>query len=138
MSGSLTQSPPAPRESAAPSIARRARAVMRERLIRDLSQARDTPVVLIIAPAGYGKTTLLSQWTRHESRPFALVTLRAADNDPAHLLESIARALSEVAPVGDEVFIALSRPGGTHAAGVLGPLGRSLAGCEPFVLALDD
>jgi LuxR family maltose regulon positive regulatory protein len=111
---------------------------MRERLIRDLSQAGDTPVVLIVAPAGYGKTTLLSQWARHESRPFALVTLRAADNDPAHLLESIARALSEVAPVGDEVFIALSRPGGTHAAGVLGPLGRSLAGCEPFVLALDD
>jgi LuxR family transcriptional regulator, maltose regulon positive regulatory protein len=137
MPGSMIQSRIAPGAPTAPQPAG-PQTVVRERLIRGLSQACDAPVVLIVAPAGYGKTTLLSQWARHDSRPFAVVALRPADNDPCHLLESIARALSRVAAVEDEVFIALSRPGGAHAAAVLAPLGRSLAGCGPSVLALDD
>ena len=109
--------------------------VVRERLIRSLSQARDTPVALLVAPAGYGKTTLLTQWSGHERRPFASVAARQADNDPAHLLESIARALSEFVPIDDDVFIALSTPG---AARVAEALARSLEACpRAFVLALD-
>jgi LuxR family maltose regulon positive regulatory protein len=139
MPGSLAQSPVvAPdRLGAAPASAA-PRMVVRERLIRALTQTSDVPVVLILAPVGYGKTTLLTQWARHESRPFGVVATRTADNDPRHLLESIARALSELAPIEEEVFIALSRPGGSHTAAVLGPLGGSLAAREPFVLALDD
>src|SRR3954469_16310702 len=140
MPGSLAQSPvvASERVGAARSSAAAPRTVVRERLIRALAQTSDAPVVLIVAPVGYGKTTLLSQWARHDSRPFGVVAMRTADNDPRHLLESIARALSELAPVEEEVFIALSRPGGSHAGAVLAPLGRWLAGREPFVLALDD
>jgi LuxR family maltose regulon positive regulatory protein len=105
---------------------------VRERLVLRLAQAGDALVALLVAPAGYGKTTLLFQWARHDPRPFALVTAREADDDPHHLLGSVVRALSQVAPIDDDVLVALS------VGDVLDRLGHSLAGCSPFVLALDD
>ena len=132
MSQALVASPPR-RERRAPET------VVRERLLRCLTQACDTPVALLVAPLGYGKTTLLEQWARHDGRPFAVVTLREPDNEPAHLLESIARALSDVTPIDDDVFIALSTPGGPSTADVLARIERSLDGStRPFVLVLDD
>src|SRR5947207_3196087 len=44
--------------------------VSRPRLVRRLLSARGTPVVLLVAPAGYGKTTLISEWARRDSRSF--------------------------------------------------------------------
>jgi LuxR family transcriptional regulator, maltose regulon positive regulatory protein len=139
MTQALVASPEPPGAVPAPDVAGRVPGtVARERLIRELSHACDRPVVLIAAPAGYGKSTLLSQWCQYDPRPFAAIAARAADNDPRHLLESIARALAAVAPVGEEVFIALARPGGALATDLLGPFGRALARCGPFVLAIDD
>jgi LuxR family transcriptional regulator, maltose regulon positive regulatory protein len=51
--------------------------VPRARLIRRLQEARDTPLVLLLAPAGYGKTTVLSEWAQQDPRPFRW--LRADD-----------------------------------------------------------
>ncbi len=109
--------------------------VVRERLIRSLAQA---PIALLVAPAGYGKSMLLSQWEQHDARPFAVVALRDAHNDPGWLLESIVRALAAIVPIADDVFVALSRPAGLGVHDVLDRLERSLASCDPFVLALDD
>ena len=47
--------------------------VPRPELVRRLVAARDVPVVLVVAPAGYGKTILLSQWAHADSRRFARV-----------------------------------------------------------------
>ena len=44
--------------------------VRRDRLVRLLVQSADVPLVLVRAPAGYGKTTLLSQWSERDGRPF--------------------------------------------------------------------
>ena len=44
--------------------------VRRDRLVRMLVQSADIPLVLVRAPAGYGKTTLLSQWSERDGRPF--------------------------------------------------------------------
>ena len=44
--------------------------VGRDRLLRRLLGARDVPLVLLLAPAGYGKTTLLCQWAGRDARPF--------------------------------------------------------------------
>src|SRR5206468_1699008 len=41
-----------------------------------------TPVVLVAAPAGYGKTTLLAQWAARDERPAVWVTIDKQDNDP--------------------------------------------------------
>ncbi len=57
---------------------------MRDRLLAQLDAALEQPVTLLCAPAGYGKTTLVSQWliargaTGH---PFAWVSLDEGDND---------------------------------------------------------
>ena len=44
--------------------------VRRDRLVRLLVQSADVPLVLVRAPAGYGKTTLLSQWSERDDRRF--------------------------------------------------------------------
>jgi LuxR family maltose regulon positive regulatory protein len=113
--------------------------VTRERLVRRLLDAHGVPVVLIVAPAGYGKTTVLSQWSERDERPFAWVNLDTEDNDPRNLLSAIALALDAVEPIGWEVFEALTseRPDATSVA--LQRLVRSLGRKEiPVVLALDN
>jgi LuxR family maltose regulon positive regulatory protein len=67
--------------------------VARTELLSRLQRERDRPVVLLTAPAGYGKTTLLTQWTQHSGRPCAWVTLDHADGDGSVLGNSIATAL---------------------------------------------
>ena len=70
--------------------------VCRTELLRRLDEARDRPLVLVVAPAGYGKTTLLAQWSEHDERPFAWMTLDRVDGDPAALADSIATALRRI------------------------------------------
>jgi LuxR family maltose regulon positive regulatory protein len=51
------------------------------------------PVVSVVAPPGYGKTTVLVQWAAAEARPVAWLTLDARDNDVAVLLPHVAAAI---------------------------------------------
>src|SRR6516162_10891440 len=44
------------------------------------------PVVSVVAPAGYGKTTLLSQWAERNGQAFTWVSIDEGDNDPKVLL----------------------------------------------------
>jgi LuxR family maltose regulon positive regulatory protein len=113
--------------------------VPRPRLVRRLIDAGDVPVALLLAPAGYGKTTLLSEWEACDPRPFAWVTLDDGDNDPLTLLSAIALALDAVRPVGWEVLEPLSSLGRDPATSALRRFVRSLNGMEvPAVLVLDD
>lgn len=73
--------------------------VPRERLARPLLGSADLPLALLIAPAGYGKTTLLSQWAELDRRSFAWVTLDEDDNDPARLLADVALSLDTIEPL---------------------------------------
>jgi LuxR family maltose regulon positive regulatory protein len=67
--------------------------VPRERLLQRLGANADLPVAALIAPAGYGKTTLLNEWAARDERPFAWVDVGDADNDPARLMGAISTAL---------------------------------------------
>ena len=58
------------------------RAALVERLARDDLR----PVVSVVAPAGYGKTTLLAQWAERDGQAFAWVSVDEKDNDPKVLL----------------------------------------------------
>jgi LuxR family maltose regulon positive regulatory protein len=71
--------------------------VRRERLLRRLGQSKHVPVVLVVAPAGYGKTTLLVHWLQAGPRPTAWLTIDPADDDPERLIASLAIALGEPA-----------------------------------------
>ncbi|HEX6460812.1 MAG TPA: LuxR C-terminal-related transcriptional regulator [Thermoleophilaceae bacterium] len=68
--------------------------VPRSNLVARLAGAADVPLSLLVAPAGYGKTTLLGEWGRSSRRPFAWVLATEADNDPSHFARSIAEALA--------------------------------------------
>ena len=69
--------------------------VTRSRLVDELETASHRPVTLIAAPAGYGKTTAVTQWLASASGPAttAWVSLDTADNDPVRLWTHIATAL---------------------------------------------
>jgi LuxR family transcriptional regulator, maltose regulon positive regulatory protein len=47
--------------------------VPRPRLVRRLQHAHEVPLALLVAPAGYGKTTLLTEWAERDPRPFAWI-----------------------------------------------------------------
>src|SRR5262245_25849915 len=57
------------------------------------------PVVSVVAPPGYGKTTLLTQWAERVSPRVAWVTCERSDNDPVALWGSILSALDDVKAV---------------------------------------
>ena len=73
-----------------------ARIVPRPRLTRLLSSA--SQLVVLAAPAGYGKTTALCEWAAHDERPFAWVRLEPEDDDPTCLEASVALAVERVEP----------------------------------------
>src|SRR5713226_9916383 len=61
--------------------------VSREPLLARLDEGLEHKLTLLSAPAGFGKTTLVSEWIatrseRHDSPPVAWVSLDAGDNDP--------------------------------------------------------
>ena len=106
-----------------------------ERLARDDLR----PVVSVVAPAGYGKTTLLSQWAERNGRAFAWVSVDERDNDPKVLLTYIAQALDRIEPVGERVFDALASSASSVPGSVVPRLGAAFAAMTaPVVLALDD
>jgi LuxR family maltose regulon positive regulatory protein len=98
--------------------------------------ASRSPLVTVIAPAGYGKTTLLARWAEADPRPFAWVALDSRDDDPVVLLRYIAGSLHRLAPVPPEVFDALSGAGESGWTKRVVRLANALAASEqPFVLA---
>ena len=59
--------------------------------------------MLLTAPAGYGKTTLLAEWAAEDDRPFVWVRLVDGDNDPALFVASVIDALDEMKETLGEV-----------------------------------
>ena len=93
----------------------------------------------VVAPAGYGKTTLLSQWAERDGPAFAWVSVDERDNDPKVLLACVARALDQVESVGERVFDALASLTSSVRGSVLPRLGAAFAAMtSPVVLVLDD
>ena len=82
--------------------------VSRPALVGHLRDARDARLALIIAPAGYGKSTLLAEWAACDERPFAWITLDSRDSDPVVLANSIGQAVEGVSDrrlAGDFVLV---------------------------------
>ena len=113
--------------------------VRRLALLDRLRKSGSFPVISVVAPAGYGKTTLLSQWAESNGHAFTWVSLDERDNDPKVLLTYIAEALDAVEPIGERVFDALASPGSSVPGSVVPRLGSALASMTlPVALVLDD
>ncbi len=78
----------------------RAELVTRPRLIDRLNRGlrRAPGVSLVCAPAGFGKTTLVSYWLRQVNRPVAWLSLDEGDNDPNRFLNYFIAALRQIFP----------------------------------------
>src|SRR5689334_24916517 len=113
--------------------------VHRTSLIERLSREVSRPVVSVVAPAGYGKTTLLAQWAERSRQAVAWVSVDELDNDPKVLLTYVAEALNAVEPVGERVFDALASPASSVPGSVVPRLGSAFSSMiSPVVLMLDD
>jgi LuxR family maltose regulon positive regulatory protein len=113
--------------------------VRRSSLIERLKRGDGRPITSVVAPAGYGKTTVLAQWAEHNGQAFAWVSVDEADNDPKVLLTYVAKALDAVEPVGERVFDALASPGSSVPGSVVPRLGSAFASmASPVALVLDD
>jgi LuxR family transcriptional regulator, maltose regulon positive regulatory protein len=103
--------------------------------VRDVTR----PIVSVVAPAGYGKTTLLVQWAERSGQAMAWVSLDEQDNDSKVLLGDVARALDAARPVGRPVFDALASPASSVPGSVVPRLGNAFAAMTvPVLLILDD
>jgi len=113
--------------------------IRRSRLIERLRQDAGRPIVSVVAPPGYGKTTLLAQWAEANGQAFAWVSVEERDNDPKVLLTYVAEALDAVEPVDQRVFNALASPASSVPGSVVPRLGSALSSMtSPMVLVLDD
>ena len=113
-------------------------AVSRTALVNRLRAAGAFPTVLVVAPAGYGKSTLLAQWAERDVRRFAWVSVDEQDDDPVLLLRHVACALDRIRPLAPELVEALESPTGSVWRRVLPRLTAELSHrSSPVVLVLD-
>jgi LuxR family transcriptional regulator, maltose regulon positive regulatory protein len=78
-------------------------------------------LVLVCAPAGFGKTALLADWLRSGDRPVAWLSLDVGDNDPVRFWRHVVAALDRAQPgISEQVA----------------PLGPPVSGCEGLVTAI--
>jgi LuxR family maltose regulon positive regulatory protein len=119
--------------------------VSRPRLIERLNAGLDGKLTVISAPAGFGKTTLISQWVQAMggSTPaigIAWLSLDEGDNDPARFLVYLIAALRIVeANIGKGVLTALQSPQPPPTEAVLVSLINEVAAIPgSIILVLDD
>ncbi len=114
--------------------------VSRPRLIERLNAGLDRKLTLISAPAGFGKTTLMSEWVGNCGRPIAWVSLDESDNDPVRFLAYFVAALQKVEPnIGEGVLNAFQAPQPPPIESVLTVLINEIVAISfPFALVLDD
>jgi LuxR family maltose regulon positive regulatory protein len=70
--------------------------VPRPRLIERLNEGLYRKLTLVSAPAGFGKTTLISEWLGLLDRPSAWLSLDEGDSDPVQFLTYLIAALQQV------------------------------------------
>lgn len=70
--------------------------VTRPRLLKILDNGRSHPLILVTAPAGFGKTTLVSCWLQHHQKQAGWVSLDKTDNIPTNFIGYIVEALQQV------------------------------------------
>jgi LuxR family maltose regulon positive regulatory protein len=121
--------------------------VSRPHLIEQLNQGLVRKLTLVSAPAGFGKTTLVSHWLQNiqetQAVKVAWLSLDEEDNDPNRFLTYFISALNKACgpekPLGTGALRILQSPQPPDATDILAMLINELAESEDqFVLVLDD
>jgi LuxR family maltose regulon positive regulatory protein len=118
----------------------RPKVVPRPRLVEQLNEGLHRKLTLISAPAGFGKTTLVSAWVASCDRQVAWLSLDEADSDPTRFLTYLIAALRTVAPnIGESVLGVLQSPQAPPTESILTALLNEINSIpDNLVLALDD
>ena len=114
--------------------------VIRPRLIEQLNKGLHRKLILISAPAGFGKTTLVSEWVEGIERLAAWLSLDEGENDPARFLTYLVAALQTIAPnIGEGILGVLQSPQPPPTETILTALLNDITTLsDHFVLVLDD
>ena len=118
----------------------RAKIVLRPRLIERLNEGLERKLTLISAPAGFGKTTLVSEWLAGRQRPVAWLSLDEGDNAPTSFLTYLVAALQTITPnIGKGVLAILQSPQPPPPEMILTALLNEVTAIpDNFILVLDD
>ncbi|MGB7874988.1 MAG: LuxR C-terminal-related transcriptional regulator [Anaerolineales bacterium] len=114
--------------------------ISRPHLIDKLNQGLHRKLTLISAPAGFGKTTLVSEWISGGERPSAWLSLDENDAEPVRFLTYLVAALQRVAPeIGKAVWPGLQSSQPPPTVSVLTSLLNEIAAIpQNIILVLDD
>ena len=118
----------------------RPKVVLRPRLIEQMNEGLDRKLTLISAPAGFGKTTLVSEWVASCERPIAWLSIDEGDNDPTRFLTYLVTALQTIVEnLGEGVLKVLQSSQALQKESILTALINEIATIpENFTLVLDD
>jgi LuxR family transcriptional regulator, maltose regulon positive regulatory protein len=114
--------------------------VSRPRLSERLNEGLHRRLILISAPAGFGKTTLVSEWVLGCQRPTAWLSLDEGDNDPTRFLTYLVAALQTIAAtIGEGMSGVLQSPQPPPTEAILTALLNDIITIsDHFGLVLDD
>ena len=116
--------------------------VPRPRLVEALSQGLARQLILVCAPAGFGKTAVLADWAGRGRWPVAWLSLDAGDNDPARFWRHATAALDRARPgIAKRVSPLLGPPTSASFEPLVTALVNELAdqpGEDDLLLVLDD
>jgi LuxR family maltose regulon positive regulatory protein len=118
----------------------RADLLARPGLLRRLEEATDRELLLVSAPPGFGKSTLLGEWARHSRRAVAWLSLDPEDNDPARFWRYVVAAIEPIHPGLEERVVPLLHAPDPPAPEVVAAaiVNELAADRRPFALVLDD
>ncbi|MGB9606577.1 MAG: hypothetical protein ACPL88_11945, partial [Bryobacteraceae bacterium] len=113
--------------------------LLRERLLNRLLAEERKRLLLLSAPPGYGKTTLLAHLARHTCTPLVWYQLDAADNDPGLFLQCLVAALRTRFPsVGRATMAMLEDPTQPSERSLAVLLNETVALEKDILLVLED
>src|SRR5271165_7062701 len=115
----------------------RADEVDRIRIRSKVSHRLGLPVVLISAPAGYGKSVLAAQLARRNPLPLVWLSLTESDNDPARLVCSLLVRLDRIESADRRLAEAPRIPRQRIGGNLLPELLRCMQRRAPFVMVID-
>jgi LuxR family transcriptional regulator, maltose regulon positive regulatory protein len=117
------------------------KAIVRPRLIERLNEglSMGRKLTLISAPAGFGKSTVVSEWIAGSGRPVAWLSLDEGDGDPARFLTYLIRALQNISSdLGMGLLDAFQSPQPPIESILTAILNEIAAVPDDFILVLDD
>jgi LuxR family maltose regulon positive regulatory protein len=114
--------------------------VLRPRLVERLNEGLHRKLTLVSAPAGFGKTTLVTVWLSGVDRSPTWLSLDEGDNDPARFFAYLVAALQRIdTGIGQAAQAMLQAPQSPPPESLLTALINDIAATpHPFVLVLDD